>query len=335
VKEELVAAVAMECFDLDGSNIWRPLGRRFRKGEVADLLRDVQSVLRGTVQATVWMHKSGLAHGDLKDSNMLLKRLAQTPADPRIAFCVVGGVTYQIVFSDWGHARWSGQNEKASHAFSKLQHGGKEHCTTHIIDAASKMDRISPVQLRELNLAYGFQLRNPSVFRHPGSGTVLFRCPEYDREFKSGEGAVQRRFDQAADMWALGVLGVYLLAPPLLQDGQTDAHLRDSDWAGRLKKASSTAERKLKAERSSGARLGGKAMDAALQPDDSGSWIATMVRVHYKKNLWPILKDLLSGERNSEWLSWLDLLHGLLTYSSEVRLQANDALEHHFFSMDL
>jgi hypothetical protein len=76
-------------------------------------------------------------------------------------------------------------------------------------------------------------------------------------------------------------------------------------------------------------------MDAALQPDDSGSWIATMVRVHYKKNLWPILKDLLSGERNSEWLSWLDLLHGLLTYSSEVRLQANDALEHRFFLMDL
>ncbi len=128
---------------------------------------------------------------------------------------------------------------------------------------------------------------------------------------------------------------VVQLAPPRLEDGQNDTHLRDFDWAVRLQKASRTAERRLKSERSSGAQLGGKAMHAALQEDDCGSWIATMVRVHYKRDLWPILKDRLSRERSSEWLSWLDLLHGLLAYSSEARLQANGALEHTFFAIGL
>jgi serine/threonine protein kinase len=148
--------------------------------------------------------------------------------------------------------------------------------------------------------------------------------------FKPGDGAAQRRFDQAADMWALGVLGVCLSAPPRFeQTGQKD--FRDVNWAERLKNASRVAEKQLKAERSSGAQLGGKAMHAALQPEDCRSWIATMVRKHYQQDRWPILSDRLSGGHKSEWQSWLDLLHGLLTYSSEDRLKANDALEHQFF----
>jgi serine/threonine protein kinase len=334
VSGELVAAIAMECYDMDGGKIWNKLGRRFMEGENTDLLRDLQSLLRGTIQATVWMHKSGLAHGDLKDSNMLFKIIKETPNDSRIAWCAVEHTKYQIVFGDWGNARWSWQTEKAFHTFAPIRHGGQEYCTTNIIDAVNDRDQISPVNARELNSAFGLLLKKPTRYRHPGAGTALFCCPDIQRVFKPGDGVVQRRFDQAADMWALGVLGVCLLAPPgFEQTGQKT--IRDVDWAERLKQASRVAEKQLKAERSSGAQLGGKAMQATLQPEDCGSWIATMVRRHYQQDRWPILSDRLSGEHKSEWQSWLALLHGLLTYSSKDRLKANDALENPFFFMSL
>jgi serine/threonine protein kinase len=141
---------------------------------------------------------------------MLLKIIKETPNDSRIAWCVVEHTKYQIVFGDWGNARWSGQTEKAFHTFAPIRHGGQEYCTTNIIDAVNDRDQISPVNARELNSAFGLLLKKPTRYRHPGAGTALFCCPDVQRVFKPGDGVVQRLFDQAADMWALGVI-VYIM----------------------------------------------------------------------------------------------------------------------------
>ena len=329
---QLIGALAMQHFDVDGSFIRKNLSERFMVGHesqnAAALLRDMQSVLRGTMQATVWMHASGLAHGDLKDSNMLLKRLKQIPRDPRVAFCVVEGITYQIVFGDWGHARWSGQSDTAIHVFTR---GGKEHETTTLLDVHPK-ESFTLVKARELSKSYGHMLQTPFSFVHPGSGTVSSRCPNHDREFQHGQGAVQRLFDQAADMWALGVFSVRVLAPPFRR-----AHDNcGQEWAEGLWKASERAEKQLKALKpSSGGKRASEALHALSVPEDRRSWIAAMVHVLYLKDRWPILSGCLSGDCGSQWLSLLDLQQGLLRFTSEDRLKANDALEHMFFCLDL
>jgi serine/threonine protein kinase len=329
---QLIGARAMQHFDVDGSFIRKKLSERFMVGRESQnaeaVLRDMQSVLRGTMQATVWMHASGLAHGDLKDSNMLLKRLKQIPRDTRVAFCVVEGITYQIVFGDWGHARWSGQSDTAIHVFTR---GGKEHETTTLLDVHPK-ESFTLVQARELRKSYGHMLQTPFSFVHPGSGTVSSRCPNHDREFQHGQGAVQRLFDQAADMWALGVFSVRVLAPPFRRPRDNCGQ----EWAEGLWKASERAEKQLKALKpSSGGKRASEALHALSVPEDRGSWIAAMVRVLYQTDRWPILSGCLSGDCGSQWLSLLDLQQGLLRFTSEDRLKANDALEHMFFGLDL
>ena len=325
--EKLVAAVAMERADSDATEIWRGLRTRFEQGEDKELLRDQQSVLRGTIQATAWMHESGLAHGDLKSSNILLIRLAETPEDWRVAFCVVQGVVYQIVFGDWGHARWSGATDKVMHVFTTGDRGGRRHWTADLHDGEER-DKIIPIQNRKLSSAFGHLLRVPSAFRHPGKGTVMIRAPHHVRDFSHGEGVAQRSFDQAADMWALGVISVCVFAWPRVGPGQKDYD--GKEWADRLRKASHAAEKRLTAVSRCGSERGSQAMEASLRSKDFGSWIAAMVRQRYSSDRWPILSGRLSGQHGSGWMSLLDLQHGLLRYSSENRLKAAKALDHGF-----
>ena len=86
---------------------------------------------------------------------------------------------------------------------------------------------------------------------------------------------------------------------------------------------------------SSGGKRASEALHALSVPEDRGSWIAAMVRVLYQTDRWPILSGCLSGDCGSQWLSLLDLQQGLLRFTSEDRLKANDALEHMFFGLNL
>ena len=216
----LFAAVAMQRADSDARGLWRNISDRFLQGHDADLLRDLCSLLKGTIQVASWMHRSGLAHGDLKPDNVLLIKLDTRPTDQRVAFCEVQAVIYQIVFADWGHARWSGGNGQAVHAFS--EDGGKNHWYTDLphgicpstVNRRRGADRIEALQLRQLNHAFGLRLTREQLFEHPGHGTVYIRAPGYDKRFQLGQGAEQRRFDQAADMWAVGAVWVRQFAPP-------------------------------------------------------------------------------------------------------------------------
>ena len=140
------------------------------------------------------------------------------------------------------------------------------------------------------------------------------------------QGVAQRSFDQAADMWALGVISVCVFAWPRVGPGHYDG----KEWADRLRKASHAAEKRLTAVSRCGSERGSQAMEASLRSEDCGSWIATMVRQRYSSDRWPILSGRLSGQHGSGWMSLLDLQHGLLRYSSENRLKAAKALDHGF-----
>lgn len=333
---QYVAAVAMERFDTDAHAMWADLQKRFKNQGDSGLLPDLKSVWKGTIQVADWMHGYGMAHGDIKPSNVLLKRLETTPDNPHVAFCVVSGTIYQIVFGDLGYARWSGQAVDAVHVFADKTSGGRVHSLSMEFPTGKCVnglgDNIIPVNTRECSKAFGHLAKIEQVLEHPGAGTVTIRAPHYDRCFQAGQGKDQRRFDQSADMWALGVMGFRILAPTISDKSRKRP---EEDWAQGLRNASENAEKWLRfsnVEAHCGSKRGVRSLLEVLDPRDCGSWIVKMVREKYSGDSWPLLSDRMSGHEKCAWMSLPDLLEGLLRYSSEHRLTANRALEHRFFS---
>jgi len=332
VDGKLIPAVAMESADSDASRIWRDLGERFLEGEDGELLQDQRSLLRGTIQATAWMHASGYAHGDLKPDNILLKRLSERPVGSLVAWCEVKNVAYQILIGDWGHARWSGLKARDFHVFSHSD--GKSHSCAGL--TPMHRESIQGIKRRTLSTAFGFR-KESQVFTHPGRGTVTFRAPEFNRHFNAGQGSEQRLFDQAGDMWALGAMSVRVLAPPVLDVGMKrtnadDLIKRDELWAQRLRKASESGEKMLCVQQApAAAGRGGQAvLKSCVNADDHGHWIATMVRTRYPSDRWPVLFKHMTEGNASRWKSLLGLQQGLLRYKSDHRLTAEQALQHDF-----
>jgi len=335
---QYVAAVAMDCADTDAHAMWAEFQKRFKNLGDSGLLPDLKSVWKGTIQVADWMHGFGMAHGDIKPSNVLLKRLETTPDNQHVAFCVVSGTIYQIVFGDLGHARWSGQAVDAVHVFADKTRGGRGHSLSmdfprgKCVNGVGK--NIVPVNTRECSKAFGHLAKIEQVLEHPGLGTVTIRAPHYDRCFQAGQGKDQRRFDQSADMWALGVMGLRILAPTISDKSKKRP---EEDWAQGLRIASDNAEKWLRlsnrdVDTLGASRRGVQSLLGVLDPRDCGSWIVRMVREKYSGDSWPLLSDRMSGHEKGAWMSLLDLLEGLLRYSSEHRLTANRALEHRFFS---
>ena len=333
---QYVAAVAMDCADTDAHEVWAEFRKRFKNPVDAELLPDMRSVSKGTIQVAGWMHGLGLAHGDLKPANILLKRLDSIPVDPHVAFCVVKAITYQIVFGDFGHARWSGQGMNATHVFTEHKHGGKKHSLPLDFPAGkclnNDQDSIVVVKTSVCSGVFGHRGRVEHILEHPGAGIVMIRAPEYNRIFRAGQGADQRRFDQSADMWAVGIMGLRIIAPV---QGQGQQHDRDQEWADGIRKASESAHKQmtLDAHESRQSSRRSLLMIRVLQDArDKRSWIAKMVREKYPSDSWPLLDARMSGQETSAWISLLGLLEGLLQYNSELRLTADRALNHSFFS---
>ena len=78
----------MDCADTDAHAMWAEFQKRFKNLGDSGLLPDLKSVWKGTIQVADWMHGFGMAHGDIKPSNVLLKRLETTPDSQHVAFCV-------------------------------------------------------------------------------------------------------------------------------------------------------------------------------------------------------------------------------------------------------
>ena len=160
----------------------------------------------------------------------------------------------------------------------------------------------------------------------------MIRAPEYNSIFRAGQGADQRRFDQSADMWAVGIMGLRIIAPV---QGQGQQHDREQEWADGIRKASESAHKQmtLDAHESRQSSKRSLLMIRGLQDArDKRSWIAKMVREKYPSDSWPLLDARMSGQETSAWISLLGLLEGLLQYNSELRLTADLALNHSFFS---
>jgi len=332
VEGELIPAVAMELAHSDAGTIWRDLRERFMTGDDEALLQDQRSLLRGTIQATAWMHASGYAHGDLKPDNILLKRLSERPVDSLVAWCEVKNVAYQILIGDWGHARWSGLKARDFHVFSHSD--GESHSCAGLTQQG--LEGINVIKRRELSTAFGFR-KESQVFTHPGPGTVTFRAPEFNRHFNAGQGSEQRRFDQAGDMWALGVISVRVLAPPKWEKGikrtnADDLYVRDRTWADYLRQNSRRGEglRVVQQGPAAAGRGVQAVLTACVDAEDRGFWIATMVHKRYQGDRWPVLLQHMSGGNASCWRSLLDLQQGLLKYNSHHRLTAEQALQHDF-----
>jgi serine/threonine protein kinase len=331
---QYVAAVAMECADTDAHQMWADFRKRFKNQEDTELLPDVRSFSKGTIQVAGWMHGMGLAHGDLKPANILLKLLDCAPENPHVAFCVVQGRIFQIVLGDLGHARWSGQGMNATHVFTKQKHG----CRTHALpldfpSGKCLRDSIVVVETSVCSQAFGHWAKVEHSLEHPGSGTVTIRAPDYNRCFKAGEGADQRSFDQSADMWAVGIMDLRILALPNSDKAGQQPLSRDADWAEGIRKASHIAEKRLLSLNAGlSSKRGANSLSGVLDARDRGSWIAKIVREKNQHDSWPLLDGRLSGQEKSAWASLLDLLEGLLRYTSEHRLTADRALRHRFFS---
>jgi len=161
----------------------------------------------------------------------------------------------------------------------------------------------------------------------------MIRAPDYNRCFKAGEGADQRSFDQSADMWAVGIMDLRILALPNSDKAGQQPLSRDADWAEGIRKASHIAEKRLLSLNAGlSSKRGAYSLSGVLDARDRGSWIAKIVREKNQHDSWPLLDGRLSGQEKSAWASLLDLLEGLLRYTSEHRLTADRALRHRFFS---
>jgi serine/threonine protein kinase len=251
---------------------------------------------------------------------------------------VVQGVIYQIVFGDFGHARWSGQSMNATHVFTEQKHGGTKHFLSLDFPSSkclnSDRESIIVVRTSDCSQAFGHRAKVEHCLEHPGAGTVTIRAPNYDRRFDAGQGADQRRFDQSADMWAVGIMGLRIMAPAI-SDGQGQPYDREQRWAERIRKASERAEKWIcfaAGQQRHCSKRGADSLSGLLDARDNGSWIAQMVRQCYPSDSWPLLDGRMSGQEKSAWKSLLDLLEGLLRYNSDHRLTADRALKHGFFS---
>jgi serine/threonine protein kinase len=341
-----VAVLAMELADCSARGIWKAMSKRFRDGDDVSLLRDLQSVIRGTVQVVSWMHECELAHGDLKPDNILLKKLSEAPCDWRVAYCTVEGVYYQIFLSDWGHAQWSG---KGDHVYSTE---GKNASTPGMNELACSRDDVVPLGARDLQVAFCLNARTALILRHPGFGTAWIQAPNCSRLFLFGDGIAQQKFDQSADIWALGAICARVFAAPW-----TGTDKKESEsWTNTLHQASSIAEERLVsallaktkakkvatlpkskvAERaiaalnSTGSLMHGQAAEESRESAEKSreSWIESMVEQHYPKEIWQSLSSCITGQNGAEWKLLLDLLQGLLRYSAENRLTAKQAQLH-------
>ena len=60
-------------------------------------------------------------------------------------------------------------------------------------------------------VAYCFRAKVWHKFVHPRCGRFWIRAPGYDHKFQDGNGAEQRIFDQAADIWAVGATSAHTI----------------------------------------------------------------------------------------------------------------------------
>ena len=355
VDGQRLAAVAMELADCSARDIFHGLGERFRAVDYHDshenqcLLREVVSVLKGILTVVLYMHETDLAHGDLKPGNILLRKLTLTPLDPLVAHCTVQGQIYQILVCDFGHARWSGKGEKATHVFSAA---GTKHVSHEIDELAMAQDPVVGVGLRELQVAFGLNHRSAHHFRHPGLGTEWIQAPACHRVFEIGEGVAQRRFDQAGDIWAVGAACARLMAAPRFSR-KVEQEMRA--WKTRLIESSrrsfesgqaavESAAKRLKvasrlplygSNRAVGFQAAAAAA-AAAQPSPSIQqpelWLEAMVSLHYADDPGEFLRTRITGVQGEWWRLLLDVVQNLLSHSSEERLHfAAKALQHPFF----
>jgi serine/threonine protein kinase len=354
VNGQRLAAVAMELADCSAREIFNGLGERFRAyhQENQCLLLEVGSVLKGILTVVRYMHATDLAHGDLKPGNILLRKLTSIPLDPLVAHCTVQGQIYQIMVCDLGLARWSGKGGKAVHVFSR---GGKEHTSNEIDDLAMTKNPVAGVGLRELQTAFGLNLRNAHQFRHPGLGTEWIQAPDCSRSesFEKGEGVAQRRFDQAGDIWSVGATFARYFAAPRFSTQGFETEMRT--WKARLiessKRAYDSGQAAIEAEAkrrklqnsslpfgSSRAVRAAAAAVASAEPCFSaarpGLWLEAMVREHYAQDPGEFLSPRINGTQGARWRLLLELMQKLLSYGSEDRWEfAGQALQHPFFAI--
>jgi serine/threonine protein kinase len=350
------AAVAMELADFSARKIFDTLGNRFRADNYSDpqedlcLLRDLRSLLTGCLKVVHYMHRAGLAHCDLKPCNMLMKKLDATPPhDSLLAWCMVQDQVYQILVCDFGHTRWSGRGEKAAHVFCD---DGKLHSNNSIDDdVATEPNSVGGVGLRELQVLFGLGLKNSQEFRRPGPPTEWIRCPDFDRSFEKGQGNDQRKWDQAADIWALGAMCARLVAAPKFSSRKMEEDMRQ--WQAHLFEFSSRADASVQSALESdrkrqrvagnpfsfGSKRAVKASTAAVAlaqscrpPHRRELWLEVMVRENYDADPGAFLGRRIKGAQGESWRSLLDFVQNLLSYSSDLRRNfAAGALRHPFF----
>ena len=332
-----VAAVSMECADMDAHCIVDKLGERFREAAVDEkLLPDTKGLSKAVLITVMWMHGENLAHCDITPRNIFLKRLSQRPEDKRVAYFTLGDEFLQVILADWGHSRWDGEfgGRRAVHRFSP---SGKEHGHIPNLEGICNSERFSegvvPVGKQQLQVLFGTRTGKASDFRIPGRGTILIRPPNQEDVEKFSSGEDQRKFDKAADVWAVGVLGARICAAPLVLSAPALALLKRSNeyeiWPEHLRSCSRRASAAM-ASRRQGSKRAGNAMEKVGQasPDCCGLWLAEMVSQHYSGDTWPHLRRHMQGDEADEWLDFLNLLQGLLAYPISDRLSAADAVEH-------
>jgi serine/threonine protein kinase len=349
------AAVAMQLADSSASKIFDGLRERFRTENCDDpqedqcLMHDLRSLWKGCLKVVHYMHRAGLAHCDFKPDNMLMKKLDATPPrDSPLVWCKVQGQVYQIWVCDFGHARWSGKGEKATHVFCAH---GKKHSNNDIDAVGHEPNSVQGVGLKELQILFGLALRNSQEFRHPGAPTEWIRCPDFDRNFEKGQGDDQRKWDQAADIWALGAMCARLVAAPLFSSRKKvntmqlwQAHLfkfsrREHDS---VQSAIASAWKRQRVANNPSFFGSGRAVQASAaaaasaqscrSPHQPEPWLEVMVRENYYADPGVALSSRIKGAQGEGWRLLLDFVQKLLSHSSEDRWNfAGGALKHPFF----
>jgi serine/threonine protein kinase len=332
-----VAAVSMESADMDAHRIVDKLGERFREAAFdKELLSGTKGLSKAVLKTVMWMHEENLAHCDITPRNILLKKLSQRPEDERVAYFILGDDIWQAILADWGFSRWDGEfgGSRAVHRFSP---SGKEHGHIPTLEGICNSTRFSegvvPVGKKQLQVLFGTKTSKASDFRVPGRGTIMIRPPNQEDVVKFSSGEEQRKFDKAADVWAVGVLGARICAAPLVLSAPALAELKRSNeheiWPENLRCFSQRASAAM-ASRLQGSKRAGNAMEKVGKASAGccGLWLAEMVSQRYSDDTWPHLRRHMHGDDAGEWKEFLDLLQGLLAYPISDRLSAAEAVRH-------